>query len=51
MDGNNVKNDDKNANGLLSCGIYSSPASALSLQRLGRRSVDRKILVEAALFL
>ena len=26
MDGNNIKNDDEN--GLLSCGIYSSPAAA-----------------------
>ena len=40
--GNNVIKDDKN--GLLSCGIYSSPAAArLLLQRLGRRSLPRSL--------
>ena len=50
MDGNNVKNDDKN--GQLSCGIYSSPVAArLPLQRLGRRSLDSKPASRASKFI
>jgi len=38
MDGNNVKKDDEN--GQLDGGIYSSPAAAGLLARLGQRSLD-----------
>ena len=44
MDENNVKKDYEN--GQLSCRIYSSPAAArLTLERLGRRSLDNKLLI------